>query len=848
MADTNLTMTATVVDAFSRPLAKLRQDLEATAKTRALPDMAKGWQSLRGEVGAFSREIQSQALPSMAAFSLRGAAIGTALTTAAVAMRGFSSDVKGVTVLSREMGFQSADSLLKLQNLGKRAGMEFQETQQSLLTFSRSMDQIKRRWGDVYNGLRQTPIGAEIAEQLVKASSLEDAVEIAIREIRKIQNPVKQREIAQAIFGTEMWARVANEATPKVMAEINRLSAHIDQKTQEAASKFESNLSRMSEAAQKLKIEAMGPLLELSVKLWDQLEKPVGDAFAAFSKDMVAALPKINEGFGQLKTIWEGLASVDFSKNIEAIKQLEKLTEIPGIGKMVQGFREGGSTDTGLGSIANKALEATKEFLGVKQPEGTAVKTPDGRPFVAPGLQTPGKSNDLLKAQEKLTSATEKLNDTLSSAAGGSQGAMPGVGTGLGALGGMIGGGISSAWGAVKSAFGGGGGGGGAAGAGAGGGGGGGGGGGAQVSRFGGKTGAAPANTKSVMQAAIEQLRKEGVPEANLKVAAAHLTGQAISESGLNANATHDQGTGAGIYGARDDPKPGGDQRRTKMFNWLKQNNLQPTAENQMRYMAHEAMTEPRFGKTRETLMKASMGTAAADIDTITRNFEAPAVTNNRAPGFQQAIGSIGGSVPTGPHDAAGNPHVATSPASPEEIKRNLPSLQAALGLTRGAGLEITSDLRRGGATSMHGHARAYDVRARTPEAADAAMAKMRETYAKAGLKEGEDYNFLDETRRRTRNWTGPHVHVSLTESGIAKLKPTEAEKPKPGAALKESTNYQAKENAKAAAKETPPGKLTAEGVVQVTLSDSLAEKNASVKTSGMFKEANIKRERLRVA
>jgi hypothetical protein len=65
MADTNLTMTATVVDAFSRPLAKLRQDLEATSKTRALPDMQKGWQSLRREVSDFSREINTAALPAL---------------------------------------------------------------------------------------------------------------------------------------------------------------------------------------------------------------------------------------------------------------------------------------------------------------------------------------------------------------------------------------------------------------------------------------------------------------------------------------------------------------------------------------------------------------------------------------------------------------------------------------------------------------------------------------------------------------------------------------------------------------------------------------------------------------
>ena len=67
------------------------------------------------------------------------------------------------------------------------------------------------------------------------------------------------------------------------------------------------------------------------------------------------------------------------------------------------------------------------------------------------------------------------------------------------------------------------------------------------------------------MKFAMDQLRKEGVPEKNLKNAAAVMVGEAIAESGLRPSTVHDHGTGYGIYGARLG-------RRDKMLSWLQEN------------------------------------------------------------------------------------------------------------------------------------------------------------------------------------------------------------------------------------------------------------------------------------
>ena len=146
--------------------------------------------------------------------------------------------------------------------------------------------------------------------------------------------------------------------------------------------------------------------------------------------------------------------------------------------------------------------------------------------------------------------------------------------------------------------------------------------------------GSAKASTRAeMMNYAMDQLRKEGVPESNLRAAAANLVGQADMESGLRPGLSHDQGTGYGIYGARLG-------RRAAMFNWLAANGYaKDSAEGQMRYMAHEAMSG-RYPRTRSALMSGAYGVGVTN--SITSEFESPAVVNARHGAVMQAFGAIG--------------------------------------------------------------------------------------------------------------------------------------------------------------------------------------------------------------
>lgn len=124
----------------------------------------------------------------------------------------------------------------------------------------------------------------------------------------------------------------------------------------------------------------------------------------------------------------------------------------------------------------------------------------------------------------------------------------------------------------------------------------------------------------AAMDAAMSQLAAEGVPEANRRAAAAVMVGQAVAESGLNPNTVHDSGTGYGIYGARL-------ERRDRMLQWLVANGYaQNSLEGQMKYMVHEAMTNPAYRQTRDALMTASESNMPSAEMIARQNFESPSI------------------------------------------------------------------------------------------------------------------------------------------------------------------------------------------------------------------------------
>jgi len=235
--------------------------------------------------------------------------------------------------------------------------------------------------------------------------------------------------------------------------------------------------------------------------------------------------------------------------------------------------------------------------------------------------------------------------------------------------------------------------------------------------------GALAGNQQFAMKTAMDQLRKEGVPEGSLRAAAAHLVAQAHAESGLNPRTQHDPvngvPTGYGIYGARLG-------RRSAMFAWLKANNYaQDSLEGQMRYMAHEAMSG-RYPKTRQILMTGSQN--REDVRTLMNEFEAPKNrTQDRSGMFFRAMrGDLSGDpnagVPTGPATpgAPTNSRLGINPQTygMERLDPRLHEIMQAASshLPPGYRAEIVSAGRGAGAAGFHPKGQALDLRILDPQ------------------------------------------------------------------------------------------------------------------------------------
>jgi murein DD-endopeptidase MepM/ murein hydrolase activator NlpD/transposase InsO family protein len=282
------------------------------------------------------------------------------------------------------------------------------------------------------------------------------------------------------------------------------------------------------------------------------------------------------------------------------------------------------------------------------------------------------------------------------------------------------------------------------------------------------------ARTGAMMAYAMDQLRREGVPEGQLRESAAHLVGQAQMESGLDPNTSHDGGTGFGIYGARD-PSPGRG-RRTDMFKWLEKNGYaRNSAEGQMRYMAHEAVSG-RFKQTRRVLMGQGSGDLERDTDTITREFESPAIINRRSGAVRNALRVGPDDDPTGTRGVAGSRQAGEN-GQFDPLGGAARRYSSGYGMREhpvhgGRRMHHGQDMAAPGGTSVFSMQagrvsainRQYDVTVTHPDGST----KTYRHIAPGGIREGQPVEAggpLGRLRHRDPRSTGPHLHLEATDA-----------------------------------------------------------------------------------
>lgn len=385
MADDKLRIVATVEDQFTGPLTKLQKGLKGvgdeTSKQGAT--WKKDWAGVREEATKFQGVLRGFD-PIFAAVGVTGFGAAMSITGMVSALRGFSGSTQQLSMLSRETGV-AVDKLRAFGALGERFGVSAESMKGSVASFATSMFDLRRRWGEAYSGLQAMNLG-KLAEDLVNAPNMDEALKRAVDGIQAIPEPEVRRRVSRMLFGTDDIARIAGSMTGKfseALAQVQKEVGHLDKQTEEAAARFEQSMGRIGAAAERLKLKVLGPMLKGTADLIEDAEKnglrgnegeqalrnqisPFGGAEATPREKMEGRRTQVEQ---QLKLLEAGPRGADYQRKhdrmIEELKrvadELQKVRENGGASVSPSSY--GGSTGGG-GSLIQKAAWGGGGFGG----------------------------------------------------------------------------------------------------------------------------------------------------------------------------------------------------------------------------------------------------------------------------------------------------------------------------------------------------------------------------------------------------------------------------------------------------------------------------------------------------
>ncbi|HEX8417194.1 MAG TPA: hypothetical protein VF641_06270, partial [Methylobacterium sp.] len=306
MADDRLRMVAEVEDRATGPLGRIRTALGNVANTPGAGALRKDFegahaaiQRTQGAIGAIN--------PVLAGLGIASFGAVTALGGAAVALRNFSSNTQQLSMLSRETGV-TIDRLRAFGALGERFGVSSDKMNGAVQSFSSTMYDLRRRWGEVYGSLKGMNLGG-LAEELVNAPNMEVALKRAMEGLAAIPQPEVRRRVSMMLFGTADIGSVADAVGgdfQKTLDDIARRMGRTSTEQVAAAQKFEQSLSELRANLEGVRTGALTPLLTEFNALLASLNSPGAvkvfqDELAGLSKGLRDTVAE----FQQIVALWE---------------------------------------------------------------------------------------------------------------------------------------------------------------------------------------------------------------------------------------------------------------------------------------------------------------------------------------------------------------------------------------------------------------------------------------------------------------------------------------------------------------------------------------------------------------
>ena len=334
MSDERLRLVAEVQDGFTGPLAKLNTALQRTAATgtQAGKDLKRDFEGFHGVLGKTNSALQGMLAP-LSGLGVAGLGAGLGLGAITAALGGFSKGTQQLAILSKETGL-AVNELRAFGALGERFGVSAETMQGGVKRFSEEMSQLRKRYGEAYSSLQAMNLG-ELVEKLVNAPNMKAALDSAMEALSNIGDPARRRKVAEQLFGADQIGAVAGQVTGKyreMMREIQSSIGSMSKETEKAAADFEKNMSRMGNAAERLKLNVLGPLLKgLNTIVESGDRGGIRGNAEAIDADLQGRLKGAQSHRDELKA--------DPVKNAEQLKSLER--EIRNLTDAIRRSREG---------------------------------------------------------------------------------------------------------------------------------------------------------------------------------------------------------------------------------------------------------------------------------------------------------------------------------------------------------------------------------------------------------------------------------------------------------------------------------------------------------------------------
>lgn len=252
-------LSAEIVDKFSRPIRDFQHALSAINAPKSAQQIKKEFDAVQRSVARATEAVSGGLRRALNGLGLASISASMGLLAAFSAMKNFSSSVGEMRALSTETGY-TVNTIRLLDAAANQFKVAPDTVRAGLKTFASNLYDFRRQFGSTYNEiLKYAP---DLAASL-KSASPDQAVNVALDYLSRVEDRITAGRIAELLFGTTDFARFGQDGPQKLQAALLEIKRRIGDVSPEDDAKVKA----FSEAVRKFNQSAEGLKKTLTIEL-----------------------------------------------------------------------------------------------------------------------------------------------------------------------------------------------------------------------------------------------------------------------------------------------------------------------------------------------------------------------------------------------------------------------------------------------------------------------------------------------------------------------------------------------------------------------------------------------------